>query len=279
MFPICNVDQRFRVCGVSVHIRCDDEAAARLLAATFDAFPRDDSAAAPACRYTVSSVRDGGYRVVHNDAAAVVVETGDALLFHLDKDLTLALQARRADLFFMHAAVVADGDRAWAMAAPSGTGKSTTTWALVLHGLRYMSDELAPLDFSGSVTTVHAYPRALNLKHEPPEPYGVPADAMRFPDDLYIPVAATPGIGVLALHGILFLHRRVEFSAPVVQHLALSDAAARVYINALNPLAHPGSGLDAAIAIARRVPCLDVALGPLPASIAAIRSVMCETVG
>lgn len=252
-----------------------------MLAATFSAFPRDDSPGDPACSYTVSYAGDDGYRVVRDGAAAFIAETDGALLFHLDKDLTLVLQALRANLFFMHAAVVADGDRAWAISAPSGTGKSTTVWALVRDGLGYMSDELAPIEVT-SDARVHPYPRALHLKREPGAPYGVPANVLRFPEGLYIPTAAmprTPQADALPLRGIFFLRRDIERSAPRTKRLSPAEAASHLYANALNPLAHAGMGLDAAIAIAERVPCLEVELGPLCASVAEIQRCMREAVG
>jgi hypothetical protein len=98
------------------------------------------------------------------------------LLFHLDKDLTIALQLQRADLFFLHAAVVALDDRAVVLSAPSGTGKSTLALALLENGFDYLSDELAPIDVQR--LTVHPFPHALCLKSPPPAPYCLPTGAL-----------------------------------------------------------------------------------------------------
>ncbi len=51
-------------------------------------------------------------------------------------------------LAVMHAGAVGDQHAAVVMAAASGSGKSTLTAALVHAGLRYLSDDIAPLDHS-----------------------------------------------------------------------------------------------------------------------------------
>ena len=52
------------------------------------------------------------------------------------------------------------------------------------------------------------------------------------------------------------------------------SAAARLMENALNPLAHGGDGLDAAVALATRVPCWEVDLTDLPSAAAALRRLL-----
>jgi hypothetical protein len=49
------------------------------------------------------------------------------------------------------------------------------------------------------------------------------------------------------------LQYRPEAAAPVVEPLSKAEAAARLFANALNPLAHAGDGLDEAIKVSARV--------------------------
>jgi hypothetical protein len=51
-----------------------------------------------------------------------------------------------------------------------------------------------------------------------------------------------------------------------------AEAGARLYVNALNALAHPRSGLDAVARLAERVPCYAITSGALDATCAAICS-------
>lgn len=93
----------------------------------------------------------------------------DALLAVPDassaRDVVAALELEVAehavDRVFVHAAVVARGDRALLLPGASFAGKSTLTAALLDTGLRYLSDEYAVLDAAGSV---YAYPRLLTIR-------------------------------------------------------------------------------------------------------------------
>ena len=75
--------------------------------------------------------------------------------------LELDVAEHAVDRVFVHAAVVAHGDRALLLPGSSFVGKSTLTAALLATGLDYLSDEYAVLDTTGSV---HAYPRPLSTR-------------------------------------------------------------------------------------------------------------------
>jgi hypothetical protein len=64
-------------------------------------------------------------------------------------------------LIFVHAGVVAVGDRLLVMPGFSFSGKTTLVAAMVRAGATYYSDEYAPVDENGRV---HPYPRNLSFR-------------------------------------------------------------------------------------------------------------------
>ena len=202
-------------------------------------------------------------------------EDGGELLLRLDNDLTIQLQRLRPDLFFLHAAVVASGDQALMLVAPSGSGKSTTAWALVHHGFRYLSDELGPVDLD--TLMVHPYPRALLLKDEPPHAYPLPETTLHTSRGLHVPTAALPhGVSAapLPLAAVFFLSHRLDAEQPSVRRVGGAEAGARLYANALNPLAHPREGLEAAIRIATHSTCFELCTADLTATCGLVRATL-----
>jgi hypothetical protein len=141
------------------------------------------------------------------------------------------------------------------------------TWALLHHGFRYMSDELAPIDFESM--RVLPYPQAVHLKRPPPAPYAISTGAAPPARTMRVPVSGLPVDAAPEPHpfGVVFLlERRPELSAPTARKLGASEAAARLYVNTLNALAHPNWGLDAVVRIAEHAPCFAVASADLAAT-------------
>lgn len=93
------------------------------------------------------------------DTLLVVPDAGSAREVVAALELEVAEHA--VDRVFVHAAVVACGDRALLLPGPSFAGKSTLAAALLDTGLGYLSDEYAVLDAAGSV---YAYPRPLTTR-------------------------------------------------------------------------------------------------------------------
>lgn len=269
------MELRFEVCGVVVDFACHDDALARSIKSVFGGSPLAHAGPAPSLHYAIArDPRSKSITVSESRGVQLTAASLDELLFVLDKDVTLELQRIRADLFFVHAGVVARDGSAWAISAPSGTGKSTTVWALARSGLQYLSDELAPIEISESDVRVHPYARALNLKQEPVAPYDLPSSAIRSAHSIYVPMESsstgTP-TALLPLRGIFFLRRDRTRQTPQIEALSPAQAAVHLYANALNPLAHAHMGLDMAIQIAERISCLEVELGSLTASVDAIQ--------
>ena len=175
-------------------------------------------------------------------------------LYALEVDSTIAVQRIRKDLYFLHAAVAEVDGKAYLLVAKSGGGKSTTLWGLLHHGWRYLSDELAPIDLS--TMCVQAYPRALSLKRHPPA-YPLPEATLETPRTLHVPVEQLPAVSKLEscpLAAAYFVNYRPDADAPRLQPMGAAEAGARLYANALNQLAHPNAGLDAAVQIAKSIP-------------------------
>ena len=248
------------IVGCDVRIHCGDPQAVKLLIANYGQM-RVDSSAAAHLEYTISRYRNGlGFRIARRGGEPLVALDDGELLFLFEKELTIELQKLRRDLYFVHAAVLGFSGRAFLLVAASGKGKSTTTWALLHHGFHYLSDELGPLNLDN--LEVQPYPHAICLKKEPPWPYCLPEKTVRTASTLHIPTPNLPNTAVtkpLPLMAVFFLEHSPRSNSPRVHHLSKAEAAARLFAQALNPLAHAEDGLAGAAAIARKVPsfCLD----------------------
>jgi hypothetical protein len=267
----------FRAFERSVRVDCADASLVSLLDANFGAMSAPYSDERPALRYRLA--RSGGSLVLRRDRSRTwrTRQTSD-LLFFLEKDVTIELQKLRRDLYFVHAAALERDGHVALLVAASGVGKSTTSFALLHHGFRYLSDELAPIDAS---LRVHHYPHALCLKAEPPEPYRLPESTLRTSRTLHVPAQELPrplGRAPRPLRAIFFIER--DGAGPGLRPLSAAEGAARLYAQALNALAHPAEGLDTAVVIAGGARCFELragALSQLGTTCQLVRSALAET--
>jgi hypothetical protein len=233
-----------------VTVQCEDTDTRALLVANYGAL---QSSLAPAdLRYVVGRRRDRKdaptFCLARSGHTPLMAADAGEFLFLFEKDLTVALQHTRPDLYFVHAGVLTFRSRAFLLVGPSGRGKSTLTWALLQHGCRYCSDELAAIDVR--TREVWPYPHAICLKQEPPAAYPLPPQVLRTAHTWHIPVDCLPGgagRGPAPLLAAFFLQNRDETSPPALQPLGQAAATAHLLANALNPLAHPDAGLDGAL--------------------------------
>jgi hypothetical protein len=263
----------------TVAIRCDGVEVQQLLMLAYGhmaASPQDP----PDISYRVGPGHGrAGYFVARAGQERLRARDTAEFLFLFEKDLTLELQRCRQDLFFVHAAVVEIHGKSALITAPSGTGKSTTTWGLLHQGFRYLSDELAPINLDAM--TVCPYPHALCLKDEPPALYRLPPGTLRTAKTLHIPVACLPARAVqqpVPLVATFILNRDGNVDRTSIQQVNAAEAAARLFTNALNPLAHHGNGLDAAIRIARHTRCFVLNVAELTEACTTLRGMMEELV-
>jgi hypothetical protein len=252
--------------GRSVRIQCDDAGIRELLASYFGGMLEPGSRLGADLEYRVAS-GEGESRIYRGAREIGRARSPGGVLFLLKQDLVVEIQRARPELYFVHAAALEREGRALILVAESGGGKSTTTWALLHHGFRYGSDELAPVE--PATRLVHAFPSALCLKSDPPDSFPLPASAIRTPEAVHVPVRALPApLAQLPspLASIVFVRYRPETQQPFVREVGGAEAGARLFAQALNALAHPQEGLDAAINLARGSRCFSLETGDLRAT-------------
>ena len=177
----------------------------------------------------------------------------------MEQAIVVAVQERRPDLLFLHAAALERDGGVILLVGESGHGKSTTAWGLLHHGFGYLSDELAPVDPKS--LEVMPYPHALCLKRRPPPAYPLPAAAFDLGATMHVPVRAMPGrapASPCALKAVVFVRHEPGARDPVLRPIGSADAAARLYVSTLNALAHPARGLDAVLRVATRSSCFSL---------------------
>jgi hypothetical protein len=223
--------------------------------------------AAPDLEIEIRFAADGSMSLLAAGQPAITLANEADVHDELDRSIVIGLQRLRPEFYVLHAAVLSWRRRAFVLAGASGDGKSTTSWGLLHHGARFVSDELAPID----LTTRQVYPfeRALCLKREPPLDYPLPASALRIGSCVHVPTAALPCATERtpqAVAGVVFVRHDPGRSRPELHRLSVAESAARLYASALNALAHDGRGFDAAVELASRWPAVALASGELKES-------------
>ena len=236
-----------------------------------DALATGEGTSAPSLDYTISG--KGPYRVHRegHNAPATATNRSD-VLYEVNRDVVVQLQKLNSDLFFLHSAAIAWQGRASLLVAESGGGKSTTTWALLHHGYDYLSDEMAPIALD--TRRVLPYPRALCLKRSPPPSYPLPAETIRLTCSLHVPTRALPARVITEgcpLDAIFLLRYDPTAREPSLRRITAAEATARLFVHALNALAHPNMGLDAVLHIVSHARCFDLTTARLPET--------CELIG
>jgi hypothetical protein len=255
----------------NIRIECPDDYARSLLVANYGWFQMQSKE--PQLRYFINRERASQeFMITRDDVEPLLASDDGEFLFQFEKDMTIQLQKLRRELYFLHAAALEFAGRSFLLVAASGGGKSTTAWGLLHQGFRYLSDELAPVSLESM--EVQPYPHAICLKKEPPKPYFLPDRTVYTSKTMHVPTKFLPsevGRGPTPLLAIFFL-QGPRSSAPGIKLISKAEAAARLFANALNPLAHAGEGLDGAIEIVRRKPCFELTIADPSATVALVNN-------
>jgi hypothetical protein len=106
------------------------------------------------------------YSIYHDSICVHDAPGLEYALVMLDSQIQGYVALEATEFIFIHAGVVAEGDRAIVMPGLSFSGKTTLVQALVQAGAIYFSDEFAVLDANG---LVHPYPKPLSVRaHQAP---------------------------------------------------------------------------------------------------------------
>ena len=266
--PSLNLD----LFGVRWQIHCDDDRAVALIARNFSEFVSAAHREGPSHRINIRSAPSGW--ILESKLPPIEAEDTYDLLYHLEKVLTIDAQVQRSDLFFLHSAVLGYRNTAFLLVASSGSGKSTTAWALANRGFGYLSDELAPIDLTSF--TVEPYPHALCLKSRPPAPFEIPRDAIVTSRTLHIPTTSIPDVvrQPMPLRAVFFNRFDHAAATPRVSPLGRGETSALLYSHALNPLAHDQAGLRGVATIATRTQGYALTTGDLEQTCDLVRATL-----
>ena len=165
----------------------------------------------------------------------------------------------------LHAAVLERDGRALVMPAPSGSGKSTLCAALLFHGWRLLSDELAIIDpAAGSLIPL---PRAVSLKNASIEVIQrFAGDAVRFGSIVHDtskgrvghfapPIDAVRRSAERAAPGWIVFPRYQPGAVANLARLPRGQAMMRLIENAFNYNVHRHTGFEALANLAQASAC------------------------
>ncbi|MCC7452356.1 MAG: hypothetical protein IT324_33450 [Anaerolineae bacterium] len=145
--------------GIANHrvvIEADDPALVEQLTTFYQLMPAADDLPV-AGTLTIDQRAGEQPRLVRDHQTVLPLDAALPVARHVIHAVTAILMEARPDRLWFHAGAAAHGD--WAVLLPGlpGRGKSTLVGNLCMFGWRYLSDEIAPLDYTAG--TVMAYPQ------------------------------------------------------------------------------------------------------------------------
>ena len=183
----------------------------------------------------------------------------------LDDDLVVTLQHLHPELYFLHAAVLT---QAWIGVSIPSAGRErkidsgmgpVEPWFRVCERRARASDPRASKSHSVSKTSL-SKTRATE--------WGTKLRLPTLTTERAIHISASnlpaaPASKSLPVSGIFFPKYHPEHADSVPRRVSTARATTRIYVNCLNALAHPASGLAAAESLATRLPCFELATANL----------------
>jgi hypothetical protein len=256
-----------------IELKTTNEFITETLLAVYAPFvwPRGRGADSPDNTIKISAFGPPQSGCVTHDGNAVQCESIAQLLHTIENFMFVALQIRRPDLFFVHAAAVSTGSQAILICGESGAGKSTLCWSLCGAGYHYLSDELAPVSLEE--TSVQPFPKAITLKRKTKDSPALPPESIDAGATIHVPANTLPGgyeTASMPMATIIFLLPQGPDDDSGLIELSAAEAAARLYANGLNQLAHADDGLAAAVNIVRAAQCYGLRRAEIPRMLAAV---------
>jgi hypothetical protein len=168
------VTRVFDAFGVTVAVRSTDERVFRMLDRLLPPLPRLDPDRTADVVYTVEISPALTATIRRGTGILAINPSPSAACLSLVADLQTVLACNAPGMTFIHAGVVAFGDRAVILPGRPGAGKTTLVAALLAAGARYGSDEFAVVASDGRV---HSYARPLSVKRAGDFAQQVPAQS------------------------------------------------------------------------------------------------------
>lgn len=189
--------------------------------------------------------------------------------FSLIMQWLLAEITRRVDFALIHGGVVERDGEALVLPAMTGKGKSTLTTALLQHGFRFCSDELAPF---AEGLRVRAYPVPIRMRQSALERLGELAPQLRIWQHrmfrkgewtrFLLPNAETRYRGdALEVGMVAFPNGHSDSPDPVLTSVTPGQAAIRMMSELLGERSGTADHFELCVGVTSSVPCYDVVAG------------------
>jgi hypothetical protein len=174
---------------------------------------------------------------------------------------------QRTDLVALHAGMVEKAGAALLLPAMTGSGKSTLVAALLARGFRFGSDELAPLD---SVGRVSSYPLPMRIRRDALARLSWLEDALHPASDwiarkggwsrFLLPAAACEPVA-FPVEMIVFPHGAHALDEPRVRRCSAGEATLRLLAEQVKQRVCSATDFDVCNRLAARVPCYEIVAG------------------
>ena len=202
--------------GVRLDVRLDDPALTSTITPLLPPGWREAPDGEPDAELSLIRQGDARFMVFYGSESISAALDLDVALSFLEERIRGMIAAKADDRVFLHAGVVASGERALILPGDSFTGKSVLVGELVRAGATYYSDEFAVLGPDGLVHPYHGVGEA-------PVPAALVALTRYRPGAAWDPRPVPPGEAALALMSyVIPARKRPEATMRASRQLAES---------------------------------------------------------